>query len=76
MTDGLRLTREVAKKYGRRGGLVRAAANRWYIEGEQLTVADVSKRLGISLNAAQKRIRRIRKKGQPLTWSAIKLEKQ
>ena len=74
--SGLRLTREAAAPYSKRGGIAAANARRWYVEGESLTSADVSERLGISLNAAQNRMRKLRLRGRALTWSALKLEKQ
>ena len=73
---GLRLTREAAAPYSKRGGIAAANARRWYVEGESLTSADVAGRLGISLNAAQNRMRKLRLRGRALTWSALKLEKQ
>lgn len=73
---GLRLTREAAAPYSKRGGIAAANARRWYVEGESLTSADVAERLGISLNAAQNRMRKLRLRGRALTWSALKLEKQ
>lgn len=73
---GLRLTSDMARIYGKRGGLARATTHQWYVEGEAVTTAAVAERLGITLNAAGKRIRRIRRKGKPITWSALKLEKQ
>lgn len=74
--SGLRLTREAAAPYSKRGGIAAANSRRWYVEGESLTSADVSERLGISLNAAQNRMRKLRLRGRALTWSALKLEKQ
>lgn len=73
---GLRLTREAAAPYSKRGGIAAANARRWYVEGESLTSADVAERLGISLNAAMSRMRKLRLRGRALTWSALKLEKQ
>lgn len=74
--SGLRLTREAAAPYSKRGGIAAANARRWYVEGESLTSADVAERLGISLNAAQNRMRKLRLRGRALTWSALKLERQ
>lgn len=74
--SGLLLTREAAAPYSKRGGIAAANSRRWYVEGESLTSADVSERLGISLNAAQNRMRKLRRRGLALTWSALKLEKQ
>lgn len=74
--SGLRLTREAAAPYSKRGGIAAAISRRWYVEGESLTSADVSERLGISLNAAQNRMRKLRLRGRALTWSALKLEEQ
>ena len=73
---GFRLTHEVAQHYGRRGGLARAAKCRWYVDGEAVTSSLVASRLGITANAAEKRIRRLRKNGKPITWAALRLEKQ
>ena len=73
---GLRLTRQVALVYGQRGGQARANTHRWYVEGESLTQTEIAARLGVSLHAAQHRMRRLRLRGLALTWSALKLEKQ
>ena len=73
---GLRLTRQVALVYGQRGGKARGDTHRWYVEGESLKQTEIAARLGISLHAAQHRMRKLRIRGLALTWSALKLEKQ
>lgn len=73
---GLYLKRDMAKVYGKRGGLARASIHRWYVEGENLTTTEISKRLSIPRQRAERRVRSIRNRGVPITWSALKLEKQ
>lgn len=73
---GLRLTRDVAKVYASRGGMALANLNRWPVEGEYLSAAEVGERIGVSRKIAQKRMRRILNKQAPLTWPALRLEKQ
>lgn len=74
--EGLRLTREMAKVYGKRGGIARASVHRWHVEGENLTSDEIAKRIGTSHEAAYSRIRKLRLRGRVLTWSALRLEKQ
>ena len=76
MSDGLYLTREMAKKYGARGGVKVAATKTWHVEGEWLTTAQLAKHLGTSHYAAYKRMRRLTKLNMPITWSALRLEKK
>lgn len=72
---GLFLRRNESRVSGARGGRARASHHRWHVEGEALTTAEIAARLGISMNAAQKRVLRIRTHGNPITWSALRLEK-
>lgn len=73
---GLRLTRDVAKVYASRGGMARAATHRWPVEGEYLSASEVGARIGVSRKTAQARMRRILSTQSPLTWPALRLEKQ
>lgn len=73
--DGFLLTKAMAKVYGIRGGMARAASYRWPVEGENVSPVDIAKRLGIPRKTAHSRLRRLRDRGKPITWAALRLEK-
>lgn len=72
---GLFLRRNDSRVSAARGGRARAGHHRWHVDGEALTTGEIAERLGISMNAAQKRVLRIRTLGNPITWSALRMEK-
>ena len=44
----------------------------YHIEGETLSVAEIAERLGVSVRAAQRRMREAQARSGPVTWEALR----
>lgn len=64
----MKLSRSEAIKYGKRGGRAKAAAMRYNVEGEILSLDQIATRVGVHRNTIWKRMRR----PGPVTWQKLK----
>lgn len=60
-----------AKDYGSRGAAKSTAGQIYRIEGENVTMRDIAKRIGMSLPAARDRLRRLKGATGPVTWARL-----
>lgn len=50
----------------------RRPENRWRIEGEYVTCAEIGERIGIGESAAASRLRRLQRASGPITWDRLR----
>lgn len=60
-----------AKDYGRRGAAKSTAGQVYRIEGENVTMRDIAKRLGLPLATARSRLRRLKGATGAVTWARL-----
>lgn len=60
-----------AKDYGRRGAAKSTAGQVYRIEGENVTMQDIAKRLGLPLTTVRSRLRRLKGATGAVTWARL-----
>ena len=60
-----------ASEYGKRREAKRRESNKWCIEGEYLTTADIAVRKGWVAATVRVKLAKLRKLPGPITWKAI-----
>lgn len=60
-----------AAEYGRKGGAALTQKMKHHIEGENLRMAEIAKRLGVSIGTARIRLSRDKNRDAPVTWASL-----